>query len=158
MSYPTIPLMDIAAAWRDALLADAAIEAYCQARYGKPLKVYLGLNRRRPPTEKDCPLVVIDPGSKIEGEGDYSYAMPVGWAVYNEAVTTIDQSESLDVLTECDELGQLILACLTAVSLNNPITTIQYDIECRDWFPQCRGEMTLQIELTPGIGGILSYP
>lgn len=56
--------MDLAetlAAARDAIKTDQAIAAWCQQKYGRQHKVYVGIDEENPPAEADYPLVAIMP-------------------------------------------------------------------------------------------------
>ena len=147
---PTLALKTIWQKWRDILEKDEAIEQCCQSKYGKSLTVYVGINRKNPPKAENCPFAVILPGAKVEGEdvGEFIYSLTVGWAIANENMT----GNELDGIGECDDLGQLILTALVEANPNYPASSINYDINPVDFFPQIVGEMLIELTITPVIG------
>lgn len=154
----TLPLSTIVRKWRDLLVASDEIRAFCVEHYGKPAKVYVGVNAKRPPTEADCPYIVIRPGVKEEGElPEFTYVLSVGWVVRNDEATETAATVEQDGVYECDELGQLIYGCLAEASDSSPVTQVRYEIEPIDFAPQFVGEMQLEIAVTPTIGGAITY-
>lgn len=147
---PTLALKTIWKKWKDILENDQTIKDYCQQKYGKCLTVFAGINCKNPPKAENCPFAVILPGTKAEGEdvGEFVYALTVGWAIVNENMT----GNEIDGLSECDDLGQLILAALVEANPNYPVSSINYEINPVDFFPQIFGEMLLEITITPIIG------
>lgn len=154
----TLPLSTIVQAWRDALAASAEINDYCLAHYGRIPKIFIGISRKAPPTESDCPYIVIRPGTKEEGEiGEFTYVISVGWAIKNENQTELGSVVEQDGVFECDALGQMIYEALAEVSPSNPITRSRYEIEPIEFYPQFVGQMELEISITPAIGGSIDY-
>lgn len=154
----TLALSTIVSAWRDALSQDPGIRAWCLEHYGKPARIFVGINRKRPPTEADCPYIVIRPGVKEEGELDeFTYVISVGWAIRNESVTESDGAIEQDGITESDELGQLIYGLLADLSPSSPVTKCVYELESVEFWPQYVGQMELEISITPTIGGSITY-
>lgn len=166
---PTLALTAFIEKWRDALVADAAIYAFCAENYGRPHKVYVGVPRKNPPTKADCPYIIIRPGSKVEGiaQEENNYLASVGWAILAEvdSETTTetlpvpgneDPAETYDVsvietpgIYEADELGQLILTAIDSVSGNNPISTANYELEVIEFLPQVVGDVQIEIAIDP---------
>jgi hypothetical protein len=205
----TLPLMTIITAWGKALGQNAEINAFCLSKYNKTPTIYVGINKKKPPTEDDCPYIVIRPGVKEEGELDvYSYVISVGWAIKNENETRIDEGNfeaawddaskqdgdfpvglendplgriynsgayaidrlfgtqheihAFDALLqdgvyESDALGQKIYECLFDLSPYSPITLCHYELESVEFWPQFVGDMMLEIQITPTIGGQINY-
>lgn len=155
----TIKLTDIVAKWRDALAASQEIKVFCLTKYGKEPKIYVGLNRKKLPGEKDCPLIIIRPGSKVEGEDEreFTYLISVGWGIVNEAETVSGNVAQMEGVNECDQLGQLIYEALVDANPSYPISSVNYEIDPIEFFPQFVGEMQLELSITPAIGGVLSY-
>lgn len=54
-------LAETIAAIRDALKADPGISAWCQQKYQRQHKVFVGMDDENPPPETDYPLIVIEP-------------------------------------------------------------------------------------------------
>lgn len=154
----TLALSTIAGAWRDALAADEGIRSWCLEHYGKALRIFVGINHKRPPTEADCPYIVIRPGVKEEGELDeFTYVISVGWAIRNEHVTESDGVIEQDGIAESDELGQLVYGVLVDLSPPSPVTKCVYELEPTEFWPQFVGQMELEISITPTIGGSITY-
>lgn len=157
MQVQTLPLTAIAAAWSRALAGSAPIVSFC-SRYERQLQVFVGVNRKRPPTDADCPYIVIRPGAKEEGEVDpFRYVISVGWAIKNEAETQFEGVVEQAGITECDQLGQLIYAELADLSPSSPVTRCNYELEAIEFWPQFVGDMELEISITPTIGGAITY-
>lgn len=155
----TLALYKVFSAWRDALANSEAIAVWCDSKYGKPHTLFAGLDLRNPPRPTDCPYIILRAGAKSEDDGEpYRYSMGIGWAIFNDQKTVTENVTELNGTQELDELGQLIIACLDAVSLDYPITRIDYDIDSIEYFPQHCGEMLLEVTIEPAIGGSLDYP
>lgn len=156
---PTIKLSDIVAKWRDAIKNSTEINNFCLTNYGEDLTLFVGVNKKSPPKDKDYPLVVLRPGVKIEGEEEeeFRYSISVGWGIINENVSVVGNVEEIEGIAECDELGQLILQELAAVNPAHPLSTIEYEIEAVEFFPKIIGEMAIEISITVPIGANLVY-
>lgn len=156
---PTIMIYDIISRWRDAIANSAEISAYCQEHYSKASSVFVGLDLKRAPDIHDCPLVIIRPGSKVEGESEsqFSYSVGVSWAIMNEGRTTTGNITEMSGVKEVDELGQLILKTLREINPDCPISTINYDIDSIEFFPQHVGEMQLTTTVTRTLGSPMQY-
>jgi len=159
MSLQTIRISDIVSKWKDALAGSEAINEFCTTKYGKKPEIRVGLNQKQPPTAASCPIIVIRPGSKLEGEDqeEFIYSISIGWGIVNELETVNDNVRELNGIAECDELGQLIMTELYCVNPSHPVTTVYYDLEVVEFFPQFVGEMVLEIAVMPAIGGTLKY-
>jgi hypothetical protein len=154
----TLPIYTIVAKWRDALKDDAAINDFCQTNFGKTPVIFVGLDLENPPTLNDCPLIIIRPGMKDEGELDpFVYTLSIGWAVVNESKSVAGSVAEYAGIWQCDYLGQLIYSVLGEISSGNPVTHLTYDLNPIDYFPQFVGEMTLVTEVHPAIGGTITY-
>lgn len=154
----TLPLTTIIDTWQKALAESTEINDFCLEKYSKKPKIFVGINRKKPPTEDDCPYIVIRPGVKEEGELDsYSYVISVGWAIKNGKETQIGSVIAQDGVSESDDLGQMIYELLFDVSQYSPITLCQYELEPIEFWPQFVGEMALEIQITPTIGGQINY-
>lgn len=154
----TLPLSTIVRVWRDLLAENSAINDYCITHYGRTPKIFVGINAKKPPTEADCPYIVIRPGAKEEGElEEFRYVISVGWAVKNETQSQTGSVIEQNGVYECDDLGQLIYQALAEASANSPVTRCQYEIEPVEFWPQFVGQMELETAVTPAIGGQVSY-
>lgn len=155
----TLALYTIFAAWRDALASDPAITAWCFEKYGRGHKLFAGLDLKRAPKPEETPYIILRAGAKVESEAEpYRYAFSVGWGLVNDEKTETGNIIELAGTKDADELGQLILECLTSVSPNYPVTRVEYDLDSIDFFPLHVGAMDLETEIDPAIGGSLIYP
>lgn len=162
---PTISINEILETFVASLAADTALNDYCQAQFSKDVSIFWGYNGQTPPAASNCPYIVIYPDQKVEGvdENIYKYTIPVDWAVANETQTTSGKVVTLVGIGQCDAMGQLILACLNAVSVDHPIVTANYRIaatktEAATLYPQIAGQMKLTINVARSIGATVSYP
>ena len=157
--FPTIPITDFTRKWRDAIANSAAISAFCSQKYGKPLSLYVGIDGKKSPTDKNCPLVVIFPGGKTEGigEGEYSYTGSIGWSIVQPNVTVTDGLAENTGVYEADELGQLILTTIAEINPSYPVTRVDYSFESNDFFPQYPGRMDITIQIPVVMGTQISY-
>lgn len=155
----TLKITDIVVRWKEALAASQDIRDFCLTKYGKEPKIYVGLNRKKPPGEKDCPLIIIRPGAKIEGEDEkqFTYVISVGWGVVSEVETISGNVIEMAGVNECDQLGQLIYETLVNVNPSYPVSSVNYETDPIEFFPQFVGEMQLELSITPAIGGSLVY-
>lgn len=146
---PSLPITAIIDRWLEVLPADVDIEAYCQSHWGKSPKIYLGIPRKMPPTEKDCPYIVIIPGAKEEGGdlADYTYVFTVGWAIVDKDEDITGNVIRQPGATEINELGQLILKALTEASMDKSVSNLTYEIDLTGYQPQIVGEMQVQIAM-----------
>jgi hypothetical protein len=156
---PSLLINDILTQWRDQLDNSQAIIGFCQTKYGKSPKIFIGFDPAAPPSESDCPYITIHSGSKTEGlhRKEYRYTVPVEWSVSNSTKTVAGQVTELDGLYECDELGQLVLAELEAASPSHPISYLKYSTLKEETFPQFTGSMEVKISLYPALGNDLTY-
>lgn len=161
MGYQTITLTSVLQAWRDVLKGSAEVKAWCQEKYGKDPKIFVGVNEKRPPKDTDCPFIVLMALPKTEGleNSPYTYSFLVGWSVLNKEITDIDGVIEYPGLYETDELGQMIWGLIQAASSEHPCSQMEYDInaDSMDLLPQFPGAMLIDIEVTPAIGGTLAY-
>lgn len=156
--YPIIPLYDIVKKWRDKLAQSPEIVNYCQEKYGKAPTIYVGVNLKKPPTENDCPYIVILPGASREGETEQNeYVVNIGWAIRNDRIITVGNIQELAGIAEVSKFGELILDAVVEANPSYPVTQIITSIEPVEFFPQLVGEMELTIEIDQVIGATISY-
>ncbi len=158
---PGILLSDIVARWRDRLQASAAVNDFCQTRFGKSPRIYLGTDAAAPPQDEDCPFIVIQPVRKTEGTEyrQYRYTVLVRWAVVNSAQTVTGAVTELAGLADCDRLGQLILAELASASAEHPLSYVKYQLPAPEslTLPRFEGSLEAKIYLVPAMGGNIVY-
>lgn len=78
----------------DALIADAAILAWCNTNYSTPHTIYKGIDLRKPPPETDYPIIHIWPISKMEG-----YSLPEQTHSFGVVCGIYDTTQSSDTDT-----------------------------------------------------------
>lgn len=157
--FPSLKLSDIIVKWRDVLVKSQEIDDFCQNRYAKPIKIFIGLDAEHPPADQDCPYILIRLGKKMEGADKkvYRYVIPVEWGIRNN--TKIEDSNLVELpgLYDSDELGQLILTVLSNAGGNCPISKVDYCKETVESFPQFVGRMEVKFYFNPALGGTLVY-
>lgn len=159
MSEQTIDMYDILTVWRDAIKNSQPIIDFCLEKYNKLPTIFVGINFDAPPTDDDCPVIILMPGTKIEGQAitPFLYALSIGWSIYNEQTVVIDNVVEYVGIQQCSQLGQLIYETIAQVRPDYPITKMTFEINALEMFPQIVGEMTLETEIEPCIGAELIY-
>lgn len=51
--------------------SDWEIHDFCVERFGRPHKVFVGLDQLQPPSESDAPLVLLIPGGRARSDGQH---------------------------------------------------------------------------------------
>lgn len=155
----TISFETILGKIRDAIKNSSAITAFCQSKYAKNPKIYVGFNAANAPGIAECPVIVVFPGMKIEGEeiGEFQYMLTVAWSIANSATTTTGTVTEFTGLSESDQLGQLIYSVLADVSINSPITQAEYSIDATTSHPQFPGRMDITFTIPVCIGGDINF-
>jgi hypothetical protein len=155
----TIPIYDILTVWRDILSNDIKIKEFCLEKYHKEPKIYLGIDLKNPPSVLDCPLIILCPGTKIEGEDEeeFRYAISVSWGIVNEKRKITGNIIEYFGIKEADEFGQLILLALSEANQDHPISSVHYELDSLDFFPQHCGEMRLEITVPRLMGAEMKY-
>jgi len=156
---PTLKLSDIISRWRDALQASQPIQNYCLSKYNKVPNIFVGINGKAPPTADNCPMIVIFPGAKSEGLElqEFTYKLPVGWTILQNAVTVTNNVTEYSGVAECDALGQLIYLELAQLSTDNPISVVNYNIEPVAYYPRFPGRMDITLKITSVNGYNINY-
>jgi hypothetical protein len=141
----TLPLTNIATKWETTLAADDDLADFCETTFGKALSVFVGYNIKKPPTEADCPYIVIIPGHKTEGPQieDYVYAIPVGWCI-------------VGTVYDADAMGQLIIQAVAECG-DVPIFKYDYTLDCITFLPQILGHASIEIEIPVTYGREITY-
>lgn len=155
----TLKLNDIIIKWRDALHASQPIRDYCLSKYSKAPKIYVGINGKNPPSDTDCPMIILYPGRKLEGLElkEYTYTITVGWSIVQNASTTANDVTEYSGVAECDALGQLIYLELAQLSTGNPISEVKYNIEPVAYYPRFPGRMDITLKITSVNGYSIEY-
>ena len=157
--FSTIPITVFIRKWRDAIANSAAISAFCIEKYNKPLSLYVGIDGKKPPTDKNCPLVIVFPGGKVEGGGEAEcrYTGSIGWSIIQPGVANQDGITENIGLYEADELGQLILTAIAEINPSYPVTRVEYSFESNEFFPQFPGRMDITIQVPVVMGMQITY-
>ena len=154
----TITITTILQKMRDFLLADAAIEAWAQTKYGRKPVLYVGVDLKKMPKEDTVPHIILLPDGKDEGleQGTHVYQVIVAWCVRDTSVTTGAQSVEYEGLYNSDALGQLIWECLSNLSSNCPASRCEYDVEGSAMAPLFPGYMTIEIRVPVVMGATIT--
>jgi hypothetical protein len=155
----TISFETILGKIRDALKNSSAITTFCQTKYAKNPSIYIGFNAAKPPGIAECPVIVIFPGVKTEGEeiDEFNYGVTVAWSIANSATTSSNGVTEFTGLLESSQLGQLIYDVLADMSVNSPITTCDYTIDATMSHPQFPGRMDITFTVPVVIGGDITF-
>lgn len=158
-NFPTLPQKQILQKWRDILVNDADIKAYCLGKYGKAPNFFVGLDVRDSPGEDICPLIVIFPGDKIEGlkQSAYNYTASVGWVILQEDFTISENLKEYHGIYEVDDIGQLILKAVMNANPDYPVTQVDFRIDLTEHQPQYAGHMDITMEISVTMGVDLVY-
>jgi len=144
-------LMNVVSAIASKIASSSAISSWCKTNNYTQLKVFVGLNGKNPPTENDCPYVIIYPSLWTEGEreGEWSWIVVVAWSVYNTSSASSGGMVTLTGLQHTDDLGELLWACVkeACLGLGFPASRADYDIEAYEFFPQFPGRMSVVLRV-----------
>jgi len=154
-----IPFETILTKVRDALKNSAAIKTFCQTKYSKDPLIFIGFNAADPPTDGDCPAIIVFPGVKSEGEeiSEFSYNLTVSWSILNKSPTVTNNVVEYAGLYESDQLGHLIYDVLKNISANSPISSAEYFIDATTSHPQFPGRLDITFTIPVVIGGDISF-
>lgn len=154
----TVPLSRIVERWADALATDEALIQFCNKKYGKPAQLYVGYDDVDAPLEEDCPCIILLPSSKNEGLADtYSYALTIVWGITQISVSRDNHVIRYAGAIESDNLGQLIIECISKINPAFPIIDINFELDSMNWRPVFTGRLTATIEIPHVIGGAIEY-
>lgn len=153
-----IPVNEVVEHYVGALANDAALEAFCQATFGKSPKIFVGVDTRNPPGKADTPFIVFRPGPSAEGDeaGTFQYTFTVDWILVDEGSTTTGGVVVMDGIKKSDDFGQAILAALRGASANVVLSSWTYYIEPVEFWPMYAGNMEVTLNVPHLIGGAVS--
>lgn len=102
-------IVDLVAATlsEDQTLRDLAVDFY-----GRPLRVYIGLDDRDRPGPEQCPLLIIRPQELRTGEEALEYTVLVDWAVWDEEIIEVGDRREYAGVRRLDAIGSRIRAAL----------------------------------------------
>jgi hypothetical protein len=148
--------------WKEQLTVSTSILTFCQTKYDKTLRLFVGVDPALLPEVTDCPYIIIQPLLKSEGmeRKHYRYTISVKWAVFNPEKAENNGVSELMGLYDCDHLGQLILGAISQASPANPISYVKYQLpgEEMNAYPRFEGSMEVKVDAVPSLGSILKYP
>jgi len=150
-----ITYKDILQRMRDVLANDTALADWCQTNYGQAPKIFVGIDNRNQPGKKDCPLIILRPGTAEVGREvkNHEYKIMVDWAVLDESVSTNGSVVEYQGVFQIDDMGQLVWQALQGFSSNVSLSRNDYILEPIDYFPMIVGGMDLSISVPNLIGG-----
>jgi len=142
----------------NALATSTAINAFCASYFATTPNIYVGFNRKKPPSETNCPYIIIIPEPKTEGlqVDEQVYNFTIGFAVLGGSSSTSGKIVTQTGLILCNQFGQLIYKAL-ATAGNYPIYKMDYAVDDYAMWPQAIGQMDIEIRAAIAMGGDLSY-
>lgn len=141
-------LGSIAERWAAMLATSASLKAWCGEKYGEDPTVYLGLNVKKPPSEADCPVVVVLPEStEMTNEGYPNDAtITILWSVANEEQEEDDDGVRIMTgLSESEEFGREIWDVIQTDGTVYP-QSVTFELDPAGSFPQFPGSMEIVIK------------
>lgn len=147
--------------YRDALKADAALEAWCQANFNAALTVYKGVDVRQEPGVKEAPFVYLVPGPSTEGLEaiNHLYSMIVAWGIVHEddIVTPGKPVEEIAGIDLADAMGDLILEAIKGASSNVIPSDWVYWLEPIEFYPLILGSANITLTVPNLLGGTITF-
>ena len=103
---------EVLEALRNTLAADADIKTFCQAKYAKNPKIFLGVSDDYPPTKDDYPVIAIFHvlrSSRGDSQRFITYQALIGVGVLKETIdTSVNGQVTLPGLVEVERLRELV--------------------------------------------------
>ena len=147
----TINMATIQEALLEALKESPEIKRFCMDKYGREL-LTLGLyNPRKPITVEECPVVVLIPHSKEEGDDLEVYRYQLG------AALQISPSTQEDAVKELHELSGLVYYALSHAREGRPLSEFSAEFNHIDHQPLHAAYLDITYEISPSIGGTLEF-
>lgn len=170
----TLDLWQIIEKWKDILVNSERLEAYCQEKYGKSFKIYMGADPKDPPEEAMAPYIMLIPGGKEEGGelGVNTYTVYVHACICQGKETADGESvqgsfndeeyQNAKVYIvpgekEIIEFSELIFEELQDNLEEHPISENSLDVIVGTTFPQFASLMTMVTRIEPAMGEELIY-
>ncbi len=102
---------------RDVLINSDEVNSYCQSKYSKNIKVFLGADERDLPEYGNAPYVLLDRGKALfesrNSARNASCDFYMFVCVYQENITNDGNGVVYDGALEADELAQIIRQVVT---------------------------------------------
>jgi hypothetical protein len=136
--------------FRDLVHQDAAVQAWCQANYGAPVRTALGVDARNPPATT-VPVVCFLPLEKDTGYGveTKEHLVGVSCGLYDDtlAAPVYEGAAELAALAKLEEFRALVLAALRKTAIDGLIfQRVQTKYDTEEFFPNFYADMALTIE------------
>ena len=159
MSKPS--LSDLVSLWRDTLIADAAIAAYCTGTLGKAMSWFVGFDQKNPPTISDAPFCVLIPVGTRPGimESEFGWTVELDLGI-NDGTFSDYQSKGAMEMRGAHRIDYLYNLCQDALdgiaaSKNISADMITYNVNL-DTFPLILAQATIESRFSNTIGAEIS--
>lgn len=140
---------EIALRWAKRLKASEDLRGWCEEHLGTAAKVLYGIVLQDPPTEDDCPLIVVTPVRMELTEGENSAVVSLGWVITEDSRTDEDGVTVMEGLRLVEEFGREIWAELLKeereASLVHFVEPVTFEVEGELFFPMFAGSMEVQV-------------
>lgn len=155
-----VKFSDITSHAKTAIRADAALEAWCQDKFSKSPKIYIGLDVANPPKESDCPFIALVAPRRTGGveAGMLTHELVITFGLVCSDIT-VDSTgdETIEGGNLIGDMWELIWAVLVAqfstnVFLSEEDTTIDGVVT----FPLFVGASQVNIHIPVIMGADLS--
>ena len=112
----------ITAVWANALRADASLKDWAEKQFGRSPAISVGINFRRPPSERDAPFIALIPEGTNAAESDYSLPHKVGMVLglRKDGFARQDNLEVMEGLPLLDLFQAHILRVLASLPCYRP--------------------------------------
>jgi hypothetical protein len=153
-----VKLGDITAQYIDILSRDEAIEKYCFDLYGKPLKIFDGVDRLNLPQDEDAPMVILYKISHGLGQSRsiWNYELALEFSVNSEEVKEREDGSEAIEMTGVSQVENLAYLCYDALR-DNVDSIVNLDsgelvLDEGDNYPLFSALLTLTTSIPQAIG------
>lgn len=119
---PRLTPYSIALIWASALRADASLKEWSEKQFGRAPSMSVGINFRRPPSERDAPFIALIPEGTGAAESDYSLPHKVGMVLglRKDGFMRMDNLEVMNALPLLEVFQDHILRILDTLPCYRP--------------------------------------
>lgn len=119
---PRLTPYSIALIWASGLRADASLKEWAEKQFGRAPSISVGINFRRPPSERDAPFIAIIPEGTGAAESDYSLPHKVGMVLglRKDGFMRMDNLEVMNALPLLEVFQDHILRILDTLPCYRP--------------------------------------
>lgn len=138
----------ISTRWAAMLATSETLAAWTDEKCGKEPKIFLGLNLKKPPTEDDCPCVIVLPESTQMTDESYpnDATISILWSIANSETEEDDDGVQVMMgLLESEEFGREIWDVLYQDSTVKP-QSVSFELDPAGSFPQFPGSMEISVK------------